>query len=53
MDTSSPPHFDDTKFPYYRARMVCYLEVIDLGVWRVTRHGMKPPKNPKKLTVSE
>jgi hypothetical protein len=33
--------------------MACYLEVVDLGVWRVTRDGMKPPKNPEKLTTSE
>jgi hypothetical protein len=33
--------------------MACYLEVVDLGVWRVTRDGMKPPKNPKKPTASE
>ena len=33
--------------------MACYLEVIDLGVWRVTRDRMKPPKNPKKPTTSE
>jgi hypothetical protein len=33
--------------------MACYLEAVDLGVWRVTRDGMKPPKNPKKPTTSE
>jgi hypothetical protein len=33
--------------------MTCYREAIDLGVWRVTRYGMKPPKNPKKPTMSE
>jgi hypothetical protein len=33
--------------------MACYVEVVDLGVWRVTRDGMKPPKNPKKHTTSE
>jgi hypothetical protein len=53
MDTHRPPHFDGTNFPYYSARMVCYLEAIDLGVWRVTRDGMKPPNNPKKPTTSE
>jgi hypothetical protein len=53
MDTHRPPHFDGTNFPYYSARMTCYLKVIDLGVWRVTRDGMKPPKNPEKLTTSE
>jgi hypothetical protein len=53
MDTHLPPHFDDTNFPYYSARMACYLEVVDLGVWRVTREGMKPPKNPEKPTTSE
>jgi hypothetical protein len=40
MDTHRPPHFDDTNFPYYSARMACYLEAVDLGVWRVTRDGM-------------
>jgi hypothetical protein len=35
------------------ARMACYLEVVDLDVWRVTRDEMKPPKNPEKLTVSD
>jgi hypothetical protein len=53
MDTHRPPHFDDTKFPYYSARMACYLDVVNLGVWRVTRDGMKPPKNPEKPTTSE
>jgi hypothetical protein len=33
--------------------MACYLEVVDLGVWRVTRDRMKPPKNPEKPTMSE
>jgi hypothetical protein len=53
MGTHRPPHFDGTNFPYYSARMACYLEVIDLGVWRVTRDGMEPPKNPEKPTTSE
>jgi hypothetical protein len=53
MDTHRPPHFDGTNFPYYNARMACYLEDVDLGVWRVTRDGMKPPKNPDKPTTSE
>jgi hypothetical protein len=53
MDTHRPPHYDDTNFPYYSARMACYLEAVDLGVWRVTRDGMKPPKNPEKHTTSE
>jgi hypothetical protein len=29
------------------------LEVIDKDVWRVTRNGIKPPKNPEKLTISD
>jgi hypothetical protein len=33
--------------------MTCYLEDINLGVWRVTRDGMKPPRNPEKLTASD
>jgi hypothetical protein len=33
--------------------MACYLETVDLGVWRVTRDEMKPPKNPKKLIASD
>jgi hypothetical protein len=53
MDTHRPPHFDGTSFPYYCAIMACYLEVLDLGVWRVTRDGMKPPKNFEKLTASD
>jgi hypothetical protein len=53
MDTHRPPHFDDTNFPYYSARMACYLEVVDLSVLRVTRDVMKPPKNPEKPTTSE
>jgi hypothetical protein len=53
MDTHRPPHFDGTNFPYYSARMACYLEAVDLGVWRVTRDGMKPPRIPKKPTTSE
>jgi hypothetical protein len=33
--------------------MACYLEVIDLDVWRVTRDEMKPPKNHERLNVSD
>jgi hypothetical protein len=33
--------------------MACYLEAVDLGVWRVTHDGMKLPKNPEKLTTSD
>ena len=50
MDTSRSPHFDGTNFSYYKARMACHLETIDLGVWRVTRDGMKPIKNLDKPT---
>jgi hypothetical protein len=53
MDTHRPPNFDDTNFPYYSARMSCYLKVVDLGVWGVTLDGMKPPKNLEKPTTSE
>ena len=53
MDTSRPPHFDGTDFPYYSARMACYLEAVDLGVWRVTRDGMEPLKNPNKPTAGD
>ena len=53
MDTSRPPHFDGTNFSYYKTRMACYLETVDLGVWRVTRDGMKSIKNPDKPTMSE
>jgi hypothetical protein len=53
MDTYRPPHFDDSNFPYHSAIMACYLEVVDLDVWRVTRDGMKPPNNPEKLTASD
>jgi hypothetical protein len=53
MDTHRPPHFDGTNFPYYSARMACYLKVIDLSVWRVTRDGMKLSKDPEKPTSEE
>ena len=53
MDTSRPLHFDSTNFPYYKARMACHVEAVDLGVWRVTRDGMKPIKNPDKPTKSD
>ena len=33
--------------------MVCYLEAVDLGVWRVTHDGMKPLKNPEKPTAGD
>jgi hypothetical protein len=33
--------------------MACYLEAIHLGVWRVTRDEMKPPKNSEKPTTGE
>jgi hypothetical protein len=32
--------------------MACYLEAVDLDVWRVTLDGMKPPKNYEKLITS-
>jgi hypothetical protein len=51
MDTSRPPHFDGTNFPYYKARMTCHLKMVDLGVWRVTRDRIKPlriPINPQR-----
>jgi hypothetical protein len=53
MHTHRSPHFNGTNFPYYSARMACYLEAVDLGVWRFTRDGMKPPKNPEKLIASD
>ena len=53
MDTARSPQFDGTNFPYYKARMACHLEAVDLGVWRVTRDGMKPIKNPEKPTKSD
>jgi hypothetical protein len=37
----------------FPTRMTCYLEAVDLGVWRVTRDGMKPPKNTNNLTTSD
>jgi hypothetical protein len=52
MDTHKPPHFDGTNFLYYSARMACYLEAVDLGVWRFTHGGMKPlkiPRNPPRV----
>ena len=53
MDISRPPHFDSPNFPYYKARMACHLEVVDLGVWRVTHDRMKPITNPDKPTKCE
>jgi hypothetical protein len=53
IDTHMPLHFDGTNFLYYSARMTCYLEAVDLGVWRVTRDGMKPPRNSEKITESD
>ena len=53
IDISRPPHFDGTNFPYYKARMDCHFEAVDLGVWRVTRDGMQPIKNFDKPTKSE
>jgi hypothetical protein len=53
MDIHRPPHFDDTNFLYYSAIISCYLEAVDLGVWRLTRDEMKPPKNLKKLATSD
>ena len=53
MDTARPPQFDGTNFLYYKVRMACHLEAVDLGVWRVTRDGMKPIMIPDKPTKSE
>ena len=53
MDTSRPPYFDGTNFPYYKARIVCHLEAVDLGFWRITHDRTKPIKNPNKPIKSE
>ena len=53
MDTYRPLHFDGTNFSYYKARMACYLETVDLEIWRVTRDEIKPIKNPDKPTKSD
>jgi hypothetical protein len=53
MDTHRPPHFDNTNFPYYSARMDSYLEAVDKVVWRVTRNRLKPSKNPEKFITSD
>jgi hypothetical protein len=44
-------HFDGTNFFYWCARMtLCYLEVVDVGFFRVARDVMKLLKNPNKPT---
>jgi hypothetical protein len=53
MDTSRPMYFNSTNFPYCSAQMAYYLELVDLGAWRVTHDKMKPVKNPKKPTLSD
>ena len=53
MNTSGPPYFDGTNFPYYKSRMAYHLEVVDLGIWRVTHDEMKPIKNPNKPIKSK
>jgi hypothetical protein len=53
MDTSRHPYFGSTNFPYWSARMACYLEAVDLSVSRVTRDRMKRLKNLDKPTVSD
>jgi hypothetical protein len=53
MDTYGPPHFDITNFPYWSARMACYLQAVDLGGWRATHDEIKPLKNPKNSTTSD
>ena len=35
IDTSRLPHFDCTKFSYCIARMACYREAVDLGVFQI------------------
>lgn len=53
MYTSRSSHFASTNFSYWSARKTCYLEAVDLGVWRVTRDGMKPLNNLEKPTTSD
>jgi hypothetical protein len=53
MDTHRPPHLDGTNLPYWSAIMACYIETVDLGVWRVTHDGRKPLKNPEKPTTRD
>ena len=43
MDTSRPPHFDGTNFPYYKARMACYL------VNKQANNGVKRFWMPKEI----
>jgi hypothetical protein len=40
MDTHRPPHFDGTIFPYYSARLACYLET-EISVNLVNRGNLK------------
>ena len=53
MNTSRPPHFNGTNFLYYKVRMACHFETVDLSVLRVTRNEMKAIKNLDKPTKSE
>ena len=55
MDTSGPCHLDGTNFLYWSARMACCLKTVYLGVWIVTRNGMKPlktiPRKPSQVDL--
>ena len=53
MDIHKPLHFDDTNFSYYSARLACYLEEVDIGVWSVTHDGMRHIKNPNMPSASD
>lgn len=53
MNTSWPPHFNDTNFPYQCVRMAWLLETVDLCVQRITQNGMKPLNNLEKTTPND
>jgi hypothetical protein len=42
-----------TYFPYWSARIACYLEAVNLGLYRVTHNKIKPHKNPEKPMASD
>jgi hypothetical protein len=48
-----PPMFDGDDFPYWKICMEACLEVINIGVYRVTTQGFPKPKDPTNLLGGE
>ena len=47
-NTKKPPQFDDSNYPYWKAKMTIYIKSINRKVWKVveTKIEIEDPENP-------